>query len=247
VTVATNGHTLATWLVTGAPGSRTVWASRNIGTGWTEPAQIGSDTGFVAQPIKTAADAKGDMIAVWSQLQGSGKAAVRAARMDAVTGAWNAPVTLNDGTRNATEEQVVGDADGNAVAVWYDENAGVFASRFTASTTTWSAPVAVSTTTPPSSVPMPRVALDSSGNAIAVWLQGDSGVVGTRLYAAHFAAAAGTWGAPIGLMVEPKAYAQTDSEQAPVVSVSANGDAVVVWYQRTDAPATSGIWSRSYH
>ncbi len=91
------------------------------------------------------------------------------------------------------------------------------------------------------------MAVDAAGNAVAVWLQRSPANGSQReVWGAHFIAATATWGAPLKLMTDSAAYAQGGSNQKPKVAVNGDGDAVVVWYQRGDAPASHGVWARVY-
>jgi len=47
-------------------------------------------------------------------------------------------------------------------------------------------------------------------------------------------------------MTDAAAYTRLGSDQYPKIAVNATGDAVVVWYQQTDAPFALGIWTRVY-
>jgi hypothetical protein len=47
-------------------------------------------------------------------------------------------------------------------------------------------------------------------------------------------------------MTDPAAYALGGVDQEPKIAANANGDAVVVWHQRTDSPVTVGLWARVY-
>ena len=53
-------------------------------------------------------------------------------------------------------------------------------------------------------------------------------------------------GASLKLMTDAAAYTRLGSDQYPKIAVNATGDAVVVWYQQTDAPFALGIWTRVY-
>lgn len=91
----------------------------------------------------------------------------------------------------------------------------------------------------------PEVAVDAAGNAIAVWLQQAPGNGSHyELWGARYTVAGSAWGASLKLMTDAAAYTQIGNY--PKIAVNANGDAVVVWYQQTDAPFALGIWTRVY-
>jgi hypothetical protein len=250
VAVAANGHAVMTWKqVTGSAGNTyAFWASRNVGTGWTTPLQISA---ISANPgsIRVAADAAGNAIAVWQDTS-SARRAVFASRLDAASGAWSAVQLLNDGANNAFLPQVAVDPNGNMIVVWYEASdgaqsngivdVGVVAKRFVAAAATWSGAIAVQ---PAGQVP--DVAVDAAGNAIAVWLQQTPGNGSHyELWSARYTATDSAWGASLKLMTDAAAYTQIGNN--PKIAVNATGDAVVVWYQQTDAPFALGIWTRVY-
>jgi hypothetical protein len=137
------------------------------------------------------------------------------------------------------------DADGDAVAVWFETSYGVVASRFVASTASWSGPVVVQAhTTGVNDFPVPTVGIDARGNAVAAWVQAAGSTPRSHLFAAHLASASGTWSAPVDLIADPDAVAYPADMQ---VTVNARGEAVVVWLQaQTTMPGVTGIWARVY-
>jgi hypothetical protein len=252
VAVAANGQAVMTWQqVTGTLGYA-YWASRNIGAGWGTPARISvisKNLGF----IRVAADGHGNAIAVWQDKSNS-RQTVFASRLDAASGIWSAAQPLNDGTKNAYVPQLAVDGTGTVMVVWYEASdgaqangivdVGVVANRFIAGTATWSGPVAVQPQGAPAGQDQ-TVAVDAAGNAIAVWLQPTPGNgAHFELWGAPFTAVGAAWGAPLKLMTDAAAYALIGSD--PKVALDANGDAVVVWFQQTDAPFALGIWARVY-
>jgi hypothetical protein len=256
VAVAANGEVVMTWKqVTGAGGlTSAFWGSRNLGAGWTSPVQLSAISRSLGS-IQVAADALGNAIAVWQDASGP-RQAVFASRLDAVSGNWSAPQTLNDGTNNAFLPEIAVDATGTMLAVWFEASdaaqaigfvdVGVVANRFVAATGIWSGPAAVQPHGAPAGQ-LPNVAVDAAGNAIAVWLQSSvANATHYELWSAPFTAAGGTWGTPLKLMTDAAAYAQIGTDQTPKIAVNADGDAVVVWFQQTDVPFALDIWTRVY-
>jgi hypothetical protein len=225
-----------------------------LGAGWTTPAQISAISANLGS-IQVAADAHGNAIAVWQDTSSS-RQTVFASRLDAASGIWSSAQPLNDGTKNAFLPELAVDGTGTMMVVWYEASdgaqangivdVGVIANRFIASTTTWSGPVAVQPQGAPAGQ-VPNVAVDAAGNAIAVWLQPTPGNgAHYELWCAPFTAVGAAWGAPLKLMTDAAAYALIGTDQTPKVALDANGDAVVVWFQLTDAPFALGIWARAY-
>ncbi len=137
------------------------------------------------------------------------------------------------------------------IVVWYEASdgaqsngivdVGVVANRFLAATATWGGAIGLQPGGPAGQ--MPEVAVDAAGNAIAVWLQQAPGNGShNELWSARYTAAGSAWGASLKLMTDAAAYTQIGNN--PQIAVNATGDAVVVWYQQTDAPFALGIWTR---
>ncbi len=248
VAVAANGHAVATWVQQTGAFTRALLASRNVGGGWSAPTLVSADTTPMDTGMRVAADANGNTMAVWSQRQVSGLYAVRAARLDAATGTWGAAVTLNGNpTRDAYRPQLGVDSNGNVLVVWYEPISGVQSNRYTAATASWGGSVAVQPIADIRGV-LPRVGVDALGNAVAVWSQPSvANASRTEVWGAHFDGAAGSWAVPLKLMTDTAAYwPLIGTNFEPAVAVNASGEAVVVWYQQTDAPATEAIWARVY-
>jgi hypothetical protein len=149
----------------------------------------------VANAILVGADANGNTLALWSQRL-AGIATIRSARLDAATGGWSAPVTVNDGLHQAIAPYLAVDAEGDALAIW-SEPTGVVARRFLGSTASWASLVVVqgpSTGVGVSATPL--VGLDAKGNAVASWVQQVGSPPRPHLFSANLAAATGTWTAP---------------------------------------------------
>lgn len=249
VAVAANGNAVMAWLVVQTPSTSALWASRRIGGSWSAPVRVVGGGREMAH-LRLRADAAGNAIAVWQERPAT-RNEVHAARLAASSGAWSTPVTLNDGTLQAQEPELSVGATGDAIVVWSEASdsgqaSGIVANRIVASASTWQGPARVQPAGASAGMSA-RVALDGSGHAIAAWLQGASGSpTRLELWAGHFDAAAARWSTPTPLMTDPAAHAVGGDSQAPAVAINAAGDAVVAWFQRTDAPVSLGIWARVY-
>ena len=245
VTVAPNGEAVMTWTETaGGPSTTSLWASRTAGGVWQAPSLLTADVGQVLQSIIVGANAGGNAVALWSQRL-AGVYTLRSAHLNAGTGTWSAPVTVNDGTREALAPALGVDADGDAVAVWSETNYGVVASRSSSSTASWSSPVLVQArSTGGVAGTIPSVGVDAKGNAVAAWVSSVGSPPRPHVFAAHLASAGNMWTTPIDLpLADPGATPYASETQ---LSVNAKGEAIVVWHQQTDATAATGIWGRVY-
>ncbi len=142
--------------------------------------------------------------------------------------------------------QVVGDPQGDAVAVWTGDTGGnrvVEATIRQGTHGVWQAPVTLSSSSEVASEP--EVAIDSHGNAVAVW-QASTGT-NEIIDAAFMPTASGAWQPPI-----PVSTAATSLiGEFPQITMDPQGDAVAVWDQSNGnnyiveaavRPATSSAW-----
>lgn len=249
VALAANGDAVMAWLVTDTPSTSSLWASRRLGAAWSAPVRIvngGKEMAF----LRLRADAAGDAIAVWQQ-RPTLRTEVRATRLSGASGAWSVPVALNDGTLHAQQPELAMRGTGDTIVVWSEASdigqaSGLVMNRYVASNAAWSGPARVQPIGASAGV-SPSLAHDGSGNAIAVWLQSaPANPLRLEVWAASFDPVAARWATPTKLMTDPAAYAVGGQSQTPAIAINAAGDAVVVWFQRTDAPFALGIWARVY-
>ena len=121
-------------------------------------------------------DSSGNAIAVWHQSDGT-RYNIWANRYVPGTGWGTAALIETDDSGDANNPQVAMDADGNAIAVWVQDDgtrSNIWANRYVPGTG-WGTAALIETDD--SWVwDNPQVAVDAGGNAIAVWEQWD----GTR-------------------------------------------------------------------
>ena len=141
--------------------------------------------------------------------------------------AWGmATLIETDNAADAFSPQVAFDASGNALAVWTQFNGtrnNIWANRFTAATNSWGVAALIETDNL-GSAEYPQVAVDASGNALAVWELTD----GTRsnIWANRFTAATSSWGT--AALIETDNFGDAFS---PQIAFDASGNALAVWYQ----------------
>jgi hypothetical protein len=223
--VAVDGHgdAFAAWQHNVASTWTVEVSTRPADGTWQAPTPI-SGTLYGGADVKLAADASGDVVAVWNAFyygfNGLGwyvQAAVRPAG-----GSWGAPATLSQWGRSPQAPRIALDPQGEAVAVWTQRlEAGVELGLVQAavfSGGSWQAPKTL--TEAVKTVGGAEVALDGEGNAVAVWSQGNA--TGRAIESAT-RPAGGTWHVPVQLS-EPGTEGFLGQ-----VAVDAAGDAVVVW------------------
>jgi len=147
--------------------------------------------------LSVAFDSAGNATAIW--------VATRAATVDEVVesayrpfgGAWQPAVAVGSPLRDIPSLSLGFDHAGEALAVWGDSATGVFSSVRAASSGTWSLPVRITEASSGAYGYWADLAIDPTGNAVAVWSVGSSS--GGSVQAAVRPAASGTWTPPIDL------------------------------------------------
>lgn len=139
-------------------------------------------------------------------------------------------INISDPGQDGFEPQVVVDASGNVIAVWTRSDGTNL--RIQSATRTASGPWSAAQTLsdPGNHASSPQIAIDPSGNAVAVWTRSDG--TNGRIQAAY-RPAGGSFGTPATI---------SDSGQdasAPDVSMDNSGRAVIVW-ARYDATPPAG-------
>jgi len=203
-------------------------------SGWTlPPVPLAAPAAGTSDPA-VAMDAAGDAVAVWTVPAQGGEVSV-VARSRPAGGDWSAPAPISTGL-SAGAASVAIDAHGNATAVW---TAGTDliaprarAAELPAGSTAWGA---VHDFPHVGDVqPLAQVAVDAGGEAVATWLELDSG---SSVYAVRAAVRdpGGAWGAP-ATVSDPAGFS-AESFGVPQVAVDADGGAVVAWTAQDTGPA----------
>lgn len=154
-------------------------------------------------------------------------------------GSWAAPQLLeNDDTGNAFYPRVSLDAAGNAMVVWHQTGGGlnsIWARRYV-SGSGWSDPELIEHDDVHNTA-YPEIAMDSAGNAVAVWLRSTGGQY--DLMANRYTLGAG-WGTE--QLIET-----SDSGQAVAqsIAIDADGNVLVLWQQPDSSPRYH-IWYNRY-
>jgi hypothetical protein len=219
-----------------------IWSNRyNVATGlWGTAELIETDDTGNAYGAQVAMDVSGNAVAVWSQKIGT-RYNICSNRYNAATGLWGTAVLIEtDDSGDANNASVAIDASGNAVAVWSQEDStntnNVWSNRYTASTGLWGTAVLIETDNTGGAY-NPRVAMNASGNAVAVWNQSD----GTRdnIWSNHYTASTGLWSTAT-LVETDNAGSASDAR----VAVDVTGNAMAVWRQSDGT--INNIWSNRY-
>ena len=240
VAVDASGNAVAMWAE--SDGTRyNIWSNRytaSTGT-WGTPVLIETDNAGDALRPEVAVDGSGNAVVVWQQSDGT-RQNMWSNRYNASTGTWGTAMLIETGAGNGENPKVAVDGSGNAVAVWPQEEEGtqytsIWSNHYIASTGTWATAILIETGA--ESAWEPRVAVDGSGNAIAVWTQFGGGR--RNIWANHYTGPFGPWGIPVLIETD-----NAGDMQRPEVAVDSSGNAVVVWQQ--DFTTGHDIWSNRY-
>ncbi|WP_323696857.1 InlB B-repeat-containing protein [Thiorhodovibrio litoralis] len=242
VAVDSSGNAIAVWERSGIIQS----ARYQVGTGWVkadgaiEVSNL-SDPSLNAYVPQVAIDSSGNAIAVWER-----NSIIQSARYQVGTG-WvkaDGAIEVSDLSatgQNADNPQVAVDNSGNAIAVWevFNGNWIIQSARYVADSETWGAISDLSATG--LNAYDPQVAVDSSGNAIAVWKRK------FIIQSSRYDADRGTWGEVSDL----SDLGATGWADVPQVAVNSSGKAIAVWrgydgsnriIQSLRYDADSGTW-----
>jgi hypothetical protein len=189
---------------------------------WGTAALVEAGAGSAIQP-HVAVDPQGNALAVWAQFDGALGNNVWANRYTAGVG-WGTAVQIEtSGIDNSEGARVVMDAAGNGLAVWRKREVtiDVWANRYTAGVG-WGTAGRIETDDA-GNANNPQLAIDASGNALAVWSQDDG--LHTNIVANRYTAGVG-WGT--ATLIESDSAGDAS---IPQIACAANGDAVAVWVQ----------------
>jgi PKD domain len=193
---------------------------RPAGGDWSEPETL-SLPGEEGQRSQVAIDTSGNAIAVWITGESSTDYVVRSAARPP-DGEWSKPEDVSDSISEAVTPQLALDAGSEAVAVWTAFDAGdrILQGAVRSTDGEWSEPDDLSAAGQfVSPLEAPDVAIDASGEAIAVWtLEGSDDIV-----QAAVRAAGGDWAG-----AEDLSGAGEDAGE-PVVAMNQAGEAVAAW------------------
>lgn len=233
-----SGNGIAVWSqITGSgPG---IWASHyNSETdSWDSPTQIAMGGGQFPQLVVSSS---GDAVVVWYQTE-SNSHDIWSVHYTAVTKSWStAELIQSDFTNYAQNPKVAIDANGNAVAVWYQSGTNgihIWTNRYNSATKNWNTAEMLNPDQSGNSSD-PDIAIDGSGNAIAVWTRSDG--IGNNVWSSQYSGSTNTWGAAEMIQTNTPEYAGM-----PKVAYDPFGDAVVVWFQANGI--LKNVWSNRFN
>jgi hypothetical protein len=216
VVVDSEGNATAVWLWSIGESSVVQSATCPAEGSWSAPVDV-SAVGRAAFFFDVALDSQGGATAVWEEeTKGAIQSATRLAE-----GIWSAPVDISVAGAFAHSPQVAVDSQGNATAVWerYNPQGTLIQSATRPAGGSWSAPVSLFK--PRRHAQQPQVAVDSQGDATAIWersngsdlvIQGATRPLG------------GSWSAPVDISA-----GDGRGGDHSLLVVDSRGNATAVW------------------
>jgi hypothetical protein len=231
-TLADSGASASQLVVDPAGNATAIWvestvinvATKPFGSSWSSATTL-SASGSSSPPI--AVDSSGDLVAIWVT-SGSIQSATKIISMS-----WSSPTTLSS---SGDSPQIAISDDGTVAAVWHSVNAVTSVDNILSATKTltgsWSASSTVSN--PALHSVKPQVALDTSGNALAVWNTYelvDSQYLNVILQSSTLPSG-GSWSSPIDISL---AGTMDPAKLITKVVFTGTGYAIVVWTTADEA------------
>lgn len=238
VVVDTNGNAIAVWSQN--DGFRhNIWANRfTPDNGWGTAEIIEADNGNAVNP-RVAVDGYGNAISTWQQFDGTNYNIW--INRYSINSGWSTPQLIeNDNTASMLYPEIAVDANGDAVVVWqqydgFDQNiTNIWANNYSA-TSDWGTAQLIETDNTGHAW-FPKVAIDGSGNAIAVWHQNDG--VRDNVWANNYTSATG-WNT--AKLIESN---DVGSANNPQIAFDTHGNAITVWRQYDGS--SDSIWANRY-
>lgn len=204
--------------------------------GWQGATLVENSNVGDAWKAQVAVDGSGNAVAVWEEHDGT-HYNIWSNRFDPLAGWSTATLVETNDSGSAVSPQVVLDGDGNALVVWQQSDGvreNIWARRFV-SDTGWSAATLIETNDAGDAV-SPQMAIDSSGNVVAVWRQSDGEL--ENIWASRFDVDTG-WEA--ATLIEAD---NVGDAWVPQVAMDRSGHAVAVWVQWWEGALK--VWANHY-
>lgn len=240
----TNYTVTATTGITGLDGTPLVnnysWSFTTGDGGWGDAGGIETDNAGEADLPQIAFDSSGNAIAVWQRTNNSGSDRnIWFNRYSASSGSWGSAEPI-DNARNASRPQIAIDSNDNALVVWVQPDGGgiykIWANRYSADTNSWNDSSELIEASGPGNSGYPQIAIDSNGNALAVWYVGASN---PSIMTNRYTAATDSWNGS-----SERLDTGVDSALSPQVAIDMNGNALAVWEQWDGS--RYNIWANRY-
>lgn len=214
------------------------WTFTTRGNGWGIPQLVENDDVGSARNAQIVVETNGKAIVVWQQSDGT-RDNIWANSYTPGSG-WGAAVLIEtDNTGTATDPRVAIDSSGNAIAVWHQSDGSrynIWSNRYTVGSG-WGTAVKLEFDDY-LDAKFPQLAMDSSGNAMAVWSQTETSALYPNIWANYYTVGSG-WGTAVIIETDESGDAvNTD------VMFDGSGNALAVWQQFDGI--RYNIWANRY-
>lgn len=141
-------------------------ASKPINRAWSRPVDL-SDPHEDAQSPQLTADPSGNVFAIWQKSNGSNTVIQLAVKC--IGTPWSPPIELSDCAQDASEPKIKAALNGDVIAIWKisDGTNFIIQAMVKPCGNNWRPPTYLSL--PGQDAVTPELAVDSKGNAVAVW------------------------------------------------------------------------------
>ena len=209
------------------------------GAVWGNAELIETDNTGSTGSAHIAIDSSGNAITVWNQSDGT-RNNIWSNQYTFSTGLWGtAELIETENLGHAYVPKIVIDGSGNAIAVWYQHDGtrySIWSNRYTFSTGLWGTAEKIETDDT-GNANAPKIAIDSAGNAIAVWYQTDG--IRNNIWSNRYTFGTGLWGT--AELIETD---NLGNASFPQIGIDGSGNGIAVWHQ-SDGIRTN-IWSNRY-
>jgi len=240
VTFDSGGNALAVWEQSDGT-SYHIWSNTlPAGTAvWHGSTQIDANTGISGSP-QICADGHGNVIAVWTQADTLAASIYQVRSSSYVPGSstWAPPVLVGSSpTTGAFDARVVCNATGAVFAVWGQMDNSIRSNQYSSATGWMTAAVIRANGGAPTA---PQIAVDATGNAMAVWYERDASGLDSHTWYAPYSLNSG-WGVAAQLS-HSNAGVQAED---PQIGFDAAGNALAVWnrFDGTNEFNTSSLYT----
>ena len=213
-------NTVATWIRFNGTTYNIESNQKSVSSDWGSVSPVLTGVPYATNRLSglQVAISNGLAVAIWANEAASGFTGTIDSSFKPLTGAWGALKTVYSGMSGSQvrNPQVAIDSAGYAVALWIDQalNPDLLASTFNSTTSMWSPYTGLQPFN--ITVDFPQLALDGTGNAIAVWYVNLQIVSKSLPFGGSWDASATVLGTSTG-------------NEFPRLSVNTNGLATVVW------------------
>ena len=223
VVMEANGNAMVVWSQYDVVGQRTnVLANRYVvGSGWGTPTPIEA-TDLNAGVSDIALDSAGNIMVVLHQQTSSVSPTTGSIYTNRFSnGSWGTATLVKSAIPYLSQSAIAMNASGNAMVVWLEDDGfdvtSIWARAYTAAGV-GGATVRIDNLSRYMDGRTPQVAMDGSGNAVAVWGQG------SHIWSARYVAGTG-WGTPADIDNGAGGFPSNQ----PRIAVDASGNALAVW------------------